>query len=211
MHALKLLLQRDLAIYWQNKHQCLEGMIFYVIACMLFNFYDNQNTAWVWVAALLATILSFASLFKHDYDSGTFAYLYLGGAPLPILIFAKTLVHWVTTQLPLILITPILINNLPTPEIISLLATLLIGTLSLSFIGAIGAALTVGLAQSGILLSILLLPLYVPVLILAYGCNYNIEHHLPYIGNLALLAALALTAILLAPFAASAAIKVNLQ
>lgn len=167
----------------------------------------------IWVTALLATMLSLDNLFRSDFEDGSLEQMTLHKTPLSVLVTAKVSAHWVITGLPLILITPLLavLLYLPTEIISMLLLTLLLGTPTLSLIGAVGIALTVGLRQGGVILSLLILPLYIPVLIFATLALQNVEQGFSAEAQLAMMLAILVLAITLSPFAIAAALKVSLN
>ncbi|PEH72101.1 heme exporter protein CcmB [Edwardsiella tarda] len=167
----------------------------------------------VWVAALLASLLSLERLFKDDFLDGSLEQLVLMPAPLTLTVLAKVVAHWLLTGLPLLILSPLvallLSFNVATWQAVAL--TLLLGTPTLSFIGAIGVALTVGLRKGGVLLSLLVLPLYIPVLIFATSAIDAASMGMPIGGHLAILGAMLAGSMTLAPFAAAAALRVSIQ
>ncbi|WKS82089.1 heme exporter protein CcmB [Edwardsiella tarda] len=167
----------------------------------------------VWVAALLASLLSLERLFKDDFLDGSLEQLVLMPAPLTLTVLAKVVAHWLLTGLPLLILSPLvallLSFNVATWQAVAL--TLLLGTPTLSFIGAIGVALTVGLRKGGVLLSLLVLPLYIPVLIFATSAIDVASMGMPIGGYLAILGAMLAGSMTLAPFAAAAALRVSIQ
>ncbi len=167
----------------------------------------------IWIIALLATLLSLDRLFQSDFDDGCLEQMVLSGQSLYWLVIAKVLVHWLITGLPLSLLAPILGVMMALPEggYQPLVVSLLLGTGSLSLIGAIGAALTVALRRGGLLLSLIIMPLYVPVLIFGSGAVRNAIDGFGYSGQLAILGAFLAMALLLAPLAAAGALKVGLE
>jgi heme exporter protein B len=167
----------------------------------------------LWVAALLACLLTLDRLFALDYDDGSLDLLATAPIPMEGVVIAKAAAHWVTTGLPLALCAPVLaiLLNLPTPAFTWLTLSLLIGTPALSMIGAFGAALTVGIKRGGLLLSLLVLPLYVPTLIFGAEVVHRAARGDALQTPLLLLAGITAGALALLPFAAAAAIKVNLR
>ncbi|AOV96355.1 heme exporter protein CcmB [Edwardsiella hoshinae] len=167
----------------------------------------------VWVAALLASLLSLERLFKDDFLDGSLEQLVLMPAPLTLTVLAKVVAHWLLTGLPLLILSPLvallLSFDVATWQAVAL--TLLLGTPTLSFIGAIGVALTVGLRKGGVLLSLLVLPLYIPVLIFATSAIDAAAMGMPIGGYLAILGAMLAGSMTLAPFAAAAALRVSIQ
>jgi heme exporter protein B len=167
----------------------------------------------LWVAALLACLLTLDRLFALDYEDGSLDLLATAPIPMEGVVIAKAAAHWVTTGLPLALCAPVLaiLLNLPTPAFTWLTLSLLIGTPALSMIGAFGAALTVGIKRGGLLLSLLVLPLYVPTLIFGAEVVHRAARGEALQTPLLLLAGITAGALALLPFAAAAAIKVNLR
>ncbi|WP_395858628.1 heme exporter protein CcmB [Affinibrenneria salicis] len=167
----------------------------------------------VWVAALLASLLALERLFRDDFQDGSLEQLLLLPAPLPLTVFGKVFAHWLISGFPLLLLSPLvaLLLSLNGWTLLAVALTLLLGTPTLSLIGAIGVALTVGLGKGGVLLSLLLLPLYIPVLIFAASAIDAASMGLAFDGHLALLGALLAGSATLAPFATAAALRVSLQ
>ncbi|MCB1757706.1 MAG: heme exporter protein CcmB, partial [Gammaproteobacteria bacterium] len=166
-----------------------------------------------WVAALLSALLSLDSLFRSDYQDGTLEQLVLSAQPLAILVIARVFAHWVMSAIPLLLLSPVLAAslNLPGNAMPALMITLLLGTPVFSFIGAIGVALTVGLKHSGMLLALLVIPLYIPVLIFGAGAVDTAAAGLPVTGQIYILAALLALSLTLAPIAIAAALKMSVS
>ncbi|WP_075184637.1 heme exporter protein CcmB [Teredinibacter haidensis] len=167
----------------------------------------------IWIVALLATLLSLDRLFQGDYEDGCLEQMVLSGQSLYWLVIAKVMVHWLITGLPLTLLAPILgvMMALPEDGYGPLMLSLLLGTGSLSLIGSIGAALTVALRRGGLLLSLIIMPLYVPVLIFGSGSVRNAIEGFPIGGQLAILGAFLAGSLLLAPLAAAGALKIGLD
>lgn len=167
----------------------------------------------IWVVALLATLLSQESLFRADFEDGSLEQLALTPQPLYFAVLAKVSVHWLVTGLPLALLSPLLgmMLNLPDDGYLSLFLSLLPGTASLSLIGAVGAALTVALRRAGLLLALIVMPLYVPVLIFGTGAVQAAVDGYAYGPQLAILAALLAAGTALAPLAAAGAIRISLD
>ncbi|MBB3060824.1 heme exporter protein CcmB [Microbulbifer rhizosphaerae] len=167
----------------------------------------------IWVVALLATLLSQESLFRSDFEDGSLEQLALCPQPLYFAVMAKAAVHWLVTGLPLALLSPLLglMLSLPAEGYLCLLISLLLGTASLSLIGAVGAALTVALRRAGLLLALIVMPLYVPVLIFGTGAVQAAVDGYAYGAQLAVLAGLLAAAAALAPLAAAGAIRISLD
>ena len=214
-------LRRDLLLAFRRKQDLVNPLLFFGIVITLFPLGVSPETAFlskaaagvVWVAALLATLLSLDHLFRHDHDDGALEQFVLTPQPLALMVLARVLAHWLVCGLPLILLSPVLgtMMQLPGNLIGVLCLTLLLGTPVLSLIGAIGAALTVGLRGGGVLLSLLVLPLYIPVLIFGTGTVMAAANGLPVGGYLALLGALLVLALTLAPLAAAAALRISMS
>jgi heme exporter protein B len=167
----------------------------------------------IWIAALLATVLSLDSLFRSDFEDGTLEQMVMSGQSLSLIALSRIVSHWLVAGLPIVLLSPLLAMwmNLPGEGLSILLQTLIIGTPVLSLIGAIGGALTVSLKRGGQLLSLLVFPLYVPLLILATSAVGAAVVDLPYGGQLGLMFAGLIAALTLAPFATAAALKLSLS
>ncbi len=213
--------KRDLLIAFRQRSEIVHPLIFFVMVVSLFPLAIGDDKvllqkiapAIIWVTALLATMLSLDTLFRSDFEDGSLEQMTLLKTPLSLLVTAKITAHWVITGLPLILITPLLavLLYMPSESISMLLLTLLLGTPTLSLIGAVGIALTVGLRQGGVILSLLILPLYIPVLIFATLALQNVEQGFSAEAQLAMMLAILVLAITLSPFAIAAALKVSLN
>lgn len=216
----RTVLVRDVVVAFRHPSDLVNPLIFFLIVVTLFplaisperQFLSQAAPGVLWVAALLATLLSLDMMFQSDFQDGTLEQLLLSPQPLYITILAKVLGHWLLSGLPLALLSPLLamMMFLPTEALPALVITLLIGTPVLSFIGAVGSALTVGLRKSGLLLSLLVLPLYIPVLIFSAGAVRAAATGLPIVGHLALLGAMLAMALVLAPLAISAGLRISL-
>lgn len=215
------ILKRDLLIAFRRRSEIIHPLIFFVMVISLFPLAIGDDKgllqkiapAIIWVTALLATMLSLDNLFRSDFEDGSLEQMTLLKIPLSLLVTAKITAHWLITGLPLILITPLLAVLLYVPgETTSmLLLTLLLGTPTLSLIGAVGIALTVALRQGGVILSLLILPLYIPVLIFATLALQNTAQGFSSEAQLAMMLAILVLAITLSPFAIAAALKVSLN
>ncbi len=219
--AFRLLLMRDLRIAYRHRAELANPLIFFLILVSLFPLAIGPDPATLgrlapavlWVGALLATLLSLDGLFRSDFDDGALEQLLLSPHPAALLTAARILAHWLTTGLPLLLLAPLLalMLHLPQAALPVLLYSLLLGTPTLSLVGAIGIALTVGLRRGGMLLSLLVLPLYIPVLIAATSAVTAAASGLPYAGQLYFLAALLVLSLTLSPLATSAALRISLR
>lgn len=167
----------------------------------------------LWVMALLATLLSLDGLFRSDFEDGSLEQILVSPQPVYFVVLAKVLVHWLTTGLPITLLAPLLglMLNLPVQGYLPLVLSLLLGTATMSFIGAVGAALTVSLRKGGLLLSLIVMPLYIPVLIFGASAVKSAVEGDPLQMQLAVLGAFLALAMVLAPLAAAGALKVNTQ
>src|SRR2546423_2630453 len=219
--AARCLLYRDLLLALRRKSDVGTALLFFVIVASLFplgvgaepGLLRSIGPGVIWVAALLSSMLSLARLFAADYADGTLEQMLLGAAPLGVVVAAKAAAHWVVSGLPLVLIAPLLAiqYDLPASLIGGLTLSLLIGTPVLSMIGAIGAALTLGLRGGGVLLSLLVLPLYVPVLVMGAGSVDMASAGLAPDAQLLLLAALLIVAAAFAPWATAAALRISVE
>jgi heme exporter protein B len=217
--AFLLIIKRDLTIAFRHRDDILNPLLFFVIVVTLFPLGIGAESTTlsriapgiIWVAALLSTLLSLDRLFKSDHNDGSLEQMLLSPHPVFILVLGKIIAHWLLTGLPLILVAPLLavLLHLNENSYGALMLTLLLGTPVLSLLGAIGVALTVGIKKGGVLLSLLILPLYIPVLIFATSAIDTASMNLPYSGQLAIIAALLFGSLTLAPFAVSAALKVS--
>ena len=213
--------KRDLTLAFRRKSELVNPLIFFLIVASLFpigvspepNFLSQLAPGLVWVAALLATLLSMETLFKSDYEDGSLEQLLLSPQPVFLVVLSKVLAHWLLSGLALTLVAPLLgvMLFLPSEGMPGLMLSLILGTPTLSLIGAIGAALTVGLRRGGVLISLLVLPLYIPVLIFGSSAVQAAVTGLPLDGYLALLGAMLALALALAPIAAGAALRISVS
>lgn len=214
-------LARDLLTAARRPADVATPLIFFVIVVSLFPLAVSPEAAQLrilgpgvlWVAALLATMLSLDRLFSHDYADGSLEQLLLAPAPLTLLVFAKTGAHWLLSGLPLVVMAPLLAVqlHLPGEAIGTLMLSLLLGTPVLSFLGAIGAALTLGLRGGGVLVSLLVLPLYTPILIFGAEAVSASAAGLDARAYLFLMGALFVLTAAFAPWAAAAALRISLD
>jgi heme exporter protein B len=213
--------KRDLLVVSRHRSEAANPLLFFLMVASLFPLAAGSDPAMlkkiapgvIWVAALLAKLLALESLLRSDYDDGGVEHLLLSPYSLPVLMLAKTAAHWTVTGLPLLVLTPLLAVqfNLNGDALVVLLLSLLLGTPALSLLGSIGVALTVGLRRGGLLLSLLLIPLYVPILIFATGAVESVAQGLPAKAHLYMLAALLVLALSLAPFAGAAALRIRMS
>ena len=219
--AFVALLRRDFLLAYRRRAELLQPLVFLLVVVTLFPLGVGPSPALlaniapgvIWIAALLATVLSLDSLFRSDFEDGTLEQMVLSGQSLALIALARTVAHWLVAGLPIVLLSPLLAMwmNLPDECLLILIESLAIGTPVLSLIGAIGGALTVSLKRGGQLLSLLVFPLYVPLLILATSAVSSAVVDLPYTGQLGLMVAGLIASLTLAPFATAAALKLSLS
>ncbi len=221
MATIWLVIRRDLLLAYRRRADVLTTLFFFIIVASLFPLGVGPEAALlrtiapgiVWVAALLASMLALARLFAFDHADGTLEQMMLSSEPLVIIVIGKVVAHWLVSGLPLLLAAPLLALqfDLPARSIGILVFSLLLGTPVLSLIGAIGAALTLGLRGGGVLLALLILPLYIPVLIFGAGA---VSSDLAGIGadaNLLLLGGLLAGASVLAPWVTGVALRIAVE
>lgn len=219
--AAKALMTRDLRLLWRRRGDALQPALFALLVVVLFalalggeaNALAKVASAVLWLAVLLAGLLALDTLFRGDAEDGSLEQWMLAPVPLAWLVMVRTFMHWATTALPLLVATPLLAEllHLPRDQLPVLLASLALGTPLLSLLGAVVAALTVGMRRSGILVAMLALPLYVPVLVFGAGSVAAAAQGLDPTGALLLLGAGLVLALVLAPLAAAAAIRIALS
>lgn len=220
LRAGRAMLARDLRLVWRRRGDAAQPMLFALLVVSLFPLALGNHPALLaqmapgvlWVALLLSSLLTLDMLYRGDADDGSLEQMLLTPVPLAWLIATRVAVHWLTTALPLILVTPLLAQliHLPGELLPVLLLTLALGTPLLSLIGAVVAALTVGMRRSGMLLGLLALPLYIPVLVFGAGIVMAAGQGLPWHGAALLLAAGLTLSLVLAPLAAATAIRIAL-
>jgi len=221
LDAARLVLERDLMLAMRRRGQLVQPLAFFAIVTTLFPLAISPELARLrevaagvlWVAALLASLLALEFLFRDDAYDGTLEQYALSGQPLTGLMFAKTAAHWLLTGLPLALMAPLagLSLGAPSGSLPGIVASVAVGTVALSLIGSIGAALTLGIRRSGVLLALLTLPLSLPVLIFGARASELAIRGESYLAPLELLAALAVLGITLAPLASAAAVRISLE
>ena len=219
--AARLALLRDLHLAFRKRGQLVQPLAFFAMVTLLFPLAISPELARLrelapgvlWVGALLGSLLALEFLFRDDAYDGTLEQYALSGQSLTALMFAKTLAHWLLTGLPLALMAPLVAISLgvATTAVPGILLSVAIGTVALSLIGSIGAALTLGIKRSGALLSLLTLPLSLPVLIFGARATQLAIHGASLVAPLELLAALAILGVTLAPLAAAAAVRISLE
>lgn len=213
-------LARDLRLVWRRRGDALQPLLFALMVIALFPLALGSESPMLariapgvlWVAVLLAGLLTLDSLFRGDIEDGSLEQLLLSPVPLAWLIAMRVAVHWTVTSLPMLLLTPFFAELLQLPHELlpPLMLSLALGTPLLSLIGAVVAALTVGIRRSGMLLAVLALPLFLPVLVFGSGAVVAASQGLPWSGAIFLLAAGLALALVLAPLAAATAIRIAL-
>ena len=212
---------RDLTLAWRRRADVLSTLFFFVIVVSLFPLGIGPETQLlrsiapgvVWVAALLASMLSLGRVFRNDYQDGTLEQMLLTPQPLYLVVLGKVFAQWLVSEVPLVLIAPLIgvQFNLSNDALLILFVSLLIGTPVLSLIGSIGAALTLGLRGGGVLIALLILPLYIPVLIFGAGAvDASISGMSPE-ANLYLLASFLVMSLVFSPWATAAALRISIE
>jgi heme exporter protein B len=213
--------QRDLLLAMRRRSDVLTTLFFFVIVVSLFPLGVGPEMSMlrimapgvVWVAALLASMLSLGRMFSSDHVDGTLEQMLLSPQSLSLLVLGKALAHWLVTGVPLVLMAPVLgiQYDLSADSLLVLTASLLLGTPVLSLIGAIGAALTLGLRGGGVLVSLLVLPLYIPILIFGAGAVEASAAGLGAAAHLSLLGAFLLAAVVLAPWTTAVSLRISME
>lgn len=221
MSILIATIKRDLVLTFRNPSDMMNPLAFFVIVISLFplgvgpgkDVLSNIAPGVIWVAALLATLLSMDMMFRSDYDDGSLEQMAVSKEPLYIIVGGKIVSHWLLTGLPLTLLSPVLAEMLfvNSQGIVAVVLSLLLGTPILSLFGAIGAGLTVGLRKGGVLIAILILPLYVPVLILGTAMVHAGMEGQPTSAHMLWLSALLVLSLGISPIATSAAVRISLS
>lgn len=215
------IIKRDLLLAVRRRSDVLTTLFFFIIVVSLFplsvgpemNMLRTMAPGVVWVAALLASMLSLGRMFSNDYLDGTLEQMLLSPQSLSLLVLGKAFAHWLVTGVPLVLMAPVLgiQYDLPAEALLVLTSALLLGTPVLSLIGAIGAALTLGLRGGGVLVSLLVLPLYIPVLIFGSGAVEANMSGVEFGAHLSLIGAFLLVTAVFAPWAAAWSLRVSLE
>ncbi len=215
------IIRRDLLLAMRRRADVLTTLFFFIIVVSLFplgvgpemNMLRVMAPGVVWVAALLASMLSLGRMFSGDHLDGTLEQMLISPQSLSLLVLGKALAHWLVTGVPLVLMAPVLgiQYDLPADALLVLTASLLLGTPVLSLIGAIGAALTLGLRGGGVLVSLLVLPLYIPVLIFGAGAVEASAAGLGAGAHMSLLGAFLLAALVLAPWTAAVSLRISME
>ncbi|HJP03831.1 MAG: heme exporter protein CcmB [Chromatiales bacterium] len=221
IRAFFMVMRRELTVAVRRWSDLVMPLVFFIIVCTLFPLAVGQDIeilndigpGAIWVAALLATLLSLNTLFRDDFEDGSLEQLVLDKEPLTFLLLAKTVAHWLVTGLPLVVLSPVLVLafGMPVTAIPGVVLTLLAGTPALSLLGSVGAALTAGLRQASGLLALLLLPLTIPVLIFGARAADMAASGESIVGPLYMLGGISMLALTLTPFATAAAVRVSLD
>jgi heme exporter protein B len=221
LSVMAAVLRREVSVALRQKGEVLTPLVFFVVVASLFPLGVGPESALLlrmapgvlWVSALLAAMLSLQRLFATDYTDGSLEQMALSSTPLGLLVVGKALSHFLLSGLPLVLMAPVLglQFGLEGRSLGILMLTLLLGTPTLSLIGSIGAALTLGVRGAGVLLSLLILPLYIPVLIFGAGAVEADAAGLGFGGHLSLLAALLVLSAFFAPLATKTALRISLE
>lgn len=212
---------RDLKLAFRHRGELANPLLFFLMVATLVPLGVSPEASvlaviapgMIWVMALLSSLLSTETLFLGDYRDGSLEQLVISPQPLWQLVLAKVLVHWLVTGVPLTLFSPLLgvMLSLPESGFVTMLASLAMGTATLSMIGAIGAALTVAIPRGGLLLSLIVMPLYMPVLIFGASAVQQAVDGFPAGGTLAILGALLAFSCMVTPFATAGALRVSLH
>jgi len=220
-HAFIMLLKRDIRLAFRNRSQIANPLFFFLMVVTLFplaisperSVLQTLAPGVIWVAALLSSLLSLDAVFRSDYEDGSLEQILMSRHPAAVLMMAKVLAHWLLTGLLLLLIAPLLAGMLylPMSAMLTLVLSLLLGTPVFSLVGAVGVALTVGLGRGGVLLSLLVIPLYLPVLIFGASAVDAAAAGLSVSGQLTLLAAMLVLAITLSPWAIASSLRISLN
>ena len=221
LQAFLIILQRDLLLAIRHRAELMNPVLFFVLVVILFplgvgpeiSILAKIAPGVIWIAALLSALLSLDRIFRTDMEDGSLEQMLISAQPMSVLILAKIIAHWMITGLPVVLVGPLLalFLGLSMDGIETLFYTLLVGTPILSAIGSVGVALTVGLRRGGVILSLLVLPLYVPVLIFASQAVDAAAAGFPTVAPIAMLCALLLLSLSLTPWAASSALKMSVS
>lgn len=217
----RVMVRRDLLLAYRQKSDVLQTVFFFLVVITLVPLGVGAETELlrsmapgiVWVAALLAALLSLPRLFAHDFADGTLEQMVLSPDPLPVIVLAKAFAHWLTTGVPITVFASLaaVMFDLKVEVAAVLVFSLLIGTPVLSLLGSVGAALTLGLRSGGVLTSLLVLPLYIPVLIFGAGAAGAVAVAVSPAAYLLITGALSLFALAIAPWASAAALRIALE
>jgi len=212
-------IRTEFLVLWRRKQDVFNALLFFIIVVVLFPLGVNPSADFlapaadgiIWCATVLAILMAVEGMFKEDYTDGSLEQLVISGLSLSLLMLLKTIAQWLVVLLPLLLMMPLLAEMLYLPDdsFWVLIVTLVIGTPSLFLIGSIGAALTVSLKQGAMLVMLLMLPFYLPIIIFATSAVRAAQLGLPYLGLLAMLLAIFLLSLVIAPFMTAIAIKAS--
>jgi heme exporter protein B len=215
------ILKRDIRVALRRQSDVAAVFFFFIIAASLFPLGSGADLkllsamapSVLWVTALLSCMLSLSRIFASDYADGTLEQMLLSNQPTVLIVLMKILAHWILSGLPLVLVAPLigLQFNLSNEQLQVLAISLLMGTLALSLIGSIGAALTLGIRSTGVLIAILVLPLYIPVLVFGAGAVNALSIGMSPNGALSLLGAVLALALVFSPLASAAALRIALE
>ena len=221
MNALLAIIRRDLILVMRRKSEVLTALFFFVVVTSLFPLGIGADAALLrkiapgvlWVSALLSTLLGLHRMFAEDYQDGALEQLALSPQPMVLLVTGKIMAHWLVCGLPLVMLAPVIgiQFDLDASSLYVLMGTLLLGTPVLSLLGSIGAALTLGVRGGSVLVSLLILPLYIPVLIFGAGAVYANSVGLDTSGHFSLLGALLILALAFVPWVSSAAVRIAIE
>ena len=212
-------LKRDLLVAFKRKNDIVNPFMFFIIVCSLFPIGISPDperlgeiaAGVLWISALLASLLAMDSLFRNDFEDGSLEQLLISPHPLYFLVLAKNIAHWLISGLPVVIISPVVayMLSLPSDSYGTLFATLLIGTPVLSLVGSIGVALTVGLGSRGLILAVITLPMSVPVLIAGTLTIQETLNGASLLGYIAILGAMFIGSLTLAPLASATALRIS--
>ncbi|MEQ9209496.1 MAG: heme exporter protein CcmB [Pseudomonadales bacterium] len=215
---MRQLITTELRLLYRRKQELVNPLLFFVLVCSLFplavspeaEMLEQIAPGILWVAATLASMLSLDMLFRHDYDDGSLEQLTFSDRPLYLLVLVKIACYWLMTGLPLVLISPLLglMLFLPYEAMPEMILSLLLGTPVLAMLGSVGAALTVSLRKGGVIVALLVLPLFMPVIIFGSSAVVAAAQGLPATGQLLWLAAFAVAGVCLAPLATATAVRI---
>jgi heme exporter protein B len=221
LHVARLVVMRDLRLAFRKPSQLIQPLMFFMIVATLFPLtltpelsrLRDAAPGVLWVGALLSSLLALESLFREDADDGTLEQFALSGQSLTWMLFAKTCTHWLLTGLPLALFAPLaaMLLGVPAQAVGGVLAALALGSFAMSLVGAIGAGLTLGARRGGVLLSLLTLPLAVPILVFGADATQRAILGEPIGPPMYLLGAISVLGITLSPLAAAAAVRIGLE
>ncbi len=214
-------LKRDLLVAFKRKNDIVNPFMFFIIVCSLFPIGISPDperlgeiaAGVLWISALLASLLAMDSLFRNDFEDGSLEQLLISPHPLYFLVLAKNIAHWLISGLPVVIISPVVayMLRLPGDSYGALFATLLIGTPVLSLVGSIGVALTVGLGSRGLILAVITLPMSVPVLIAGTLTIQETLNGASLVGYMAILGAMFIGSLTLAPLASATALRISVN